>query len=258
MRKRITPVTFRLTTRGIPGRFVIARGTVRDYRQLAHFHYCRGAPATWAGIWMIRYFPRERSVHWAHLRPHSAAFSGATEGPRFSGSRKFTRTFGRAAKWVTRGTIARAGGSIDRARDRLVAVAVLSYPVPSSLGRRAALGITGSRADELRFANRQVRTISRVIVHPQFRSLGLATRLVRCICAQCDTRYVEAMAVMGRAHPLFERGGMRRVDPPRAPKDSRRKPGQARPGAIVYYLFDRQHAFRGGRARDGPRSGLAI
>lgn len=96
---------------------------------------------------------------------------------------------------------------------RLVAVAVLSYPVPSSLGRRRALKLRGSRNQELRYANRHIRTISRVIIHPQFRALGLSGALVRCVCKHCDTRYVEAMAVMGRAHPFFERAGMKRYDP---------------------------------------------
>src|SRR4051794_35834422 len=163
--KRITPITFRLSARGIPGRFVINRGSVRDYRELAHFHYCCGAPATWAGVWTIRYFPRDPTIRWAHLRPHPAVF-GATKG------RAPKRAF--HTKCAIRAMDLRAKGGISHERARLVAIAVLSYPVPSSLGRRAALGITGSRDDELRFANRHVRTISRVIVHPQFRSLGLA------------------------------------------------------------------------------------
>jgi len=112
------------------------------------------------------------------------------------------------------------------ARPRTVAVAVLSYPVPSCLPRRRALGITGSRDDELRFANQHIRTISRVIVHPQFRALGLSSWLVNQICAESETRYTEALAVMGRAHPFFERAGMTRHDP-----GSEEGP--------VYYLFER-------------------
>jgi hypothetical protein len=93
-----------------------------------------------------------------------------------------------------------------------VAVAVLSYPVPSCHGREDYLRRRRfSRAQNLRFANRHVRTISRVIVHPQFRSLGLSSLLVRCLCTHCDTRYVEAIAQMAAAHPLFRRGGLRRV-----------------------------------------------
>src|SRR3954447_14536778 len=121
---RIPPITFRLAARGIPGRFVIDRGTVRDYQELAQFHYCCGAPATWAGVWTIRYFPRDRTIRWAHLRPHPALLSGATEGPRVFGLRKLPRTVGRAAKRVFHATCAiramdsRAKGGISHERGR--------------------------------------------------------------------------------------------------------------------------------------------
>jgi hypothetical protein len=128
----------------------------------------------------------------------------------------------------------RASGSTETSapgRDedsRPVAVGVLSYPVPSSDAREKFLNRAHlSRNENLCFANEHVRTISRIIVHPQFRSLGLGSLLVRCLCEHCDTRYVEAISVMGRAHPLFEKGGMTRVEP-----DSGDKP--------VYYIRDRE------------------
>jgi GNAT superfamily N-acetyltransferase len=116
-----------------------------------------------------------------------------------------------------------------------VAVAVLSYPIPSCLARRRALRLRGTPEQELRFANRHLRTISRVIVHPQFRALGLSSRLVRCICRNCSTRYVEALAVMGRAHPFLERGGMRRHP-------------VADAGRPAYFLFDRSQGHRAPRS----------
>lgn len=110
---------------------------------------------------------------------------------------------------------------------RLVAIAVSSYPFPTCHARRRALGLTGSRRAELRFANRHLRNISRVIVHPQFRALGLSSQLVRWMCAHCNTRYVEAIAKMGIAHPFFERGGMKRIN-------------SDVPGESAYYLFERK------------------
>jgi GNAT superfamily N-acetyltransferase len=108
-----------------------------------------------------------------------------------------------------------------------VAMGVLSWPVPFVKARNDHFGISAARTiNKIRFINAHVRTISRIIVHPQFRSLGLASLLVRHLCATCPTRYVEALAAMGRAHPLFERAGMRRIEP-------------ARPEQPVYYLFDR-------------------
>jgi N-acetylglutamate synthase-like GNAT family acetyltransferase len=75
--------------------------------------------------------------------------------------------------------------------------------------------------------NRHVRTISRVIVHPQFRALGIASQLVRRILQDCPTRYVEAVAAMGAVHPFFERAGMTRVEPATAAEPA-------------YFLFDRE------------------
>jgi ABC-type ATPase with predicted acetyltransferase domain len=152
----------------LPGRLRISRGTWRDYRQLARFHYRPGRPGIPLTIWTIRY--------------HAPGDS-----------------------------------------PRVVAVAVLSHPMRIATGRRRAIGLRGSMGDDLRFINRYVRTISRVIVHPQFRALGLSSRLVRWVCKNCQTRYVEALAQMGWAIPFFERAGMRRFDPPT-------------PNAPVYYL----------------------
>ncbi len=83
-----------------------------------------------------------------------------------------------------------------------------------------------SYRDKLLFANANLRTITRVIVHPTFRSAGLAVAIVKRLCEHCLTRYVEAMAKMGRVHPFFERAGMMRVTP-------------ADPDRPVYFCFDR-------------------
>ncbi len=109
---------------------------------------------------------------------------------------------------------------------RVIAVGVLSYPVLSCRLRERVLGLTRyNKARRIVFANRHIRSISRVIVHPQFRALGLASLLVRQLIESCPTRYVEALAVMGRAHPFFKCAGMREY---LSEADSR----------PVYYLFD--------------------
>jgi GNAT superfamily N-acetyltransferase len=124
----------------------------------------------------------------------------------------------------------------------LVAVAVLAWPTAVNLGRENALGWRALRyGEKIRLANANVRTISRVIVHPQFRSLGLASALIRCTCAHCPTRYCEASAQMGRAHPLFTRAGMTRFEP----VDTTRP---------IYYLWDRDAPHQA--TRSGKRSAL--
>jgi hypothetical protein len=110
---------------------------------------------------------------------------------------------------------------------RTIAVAVLSHPTVALYARDRLLNLTRmSPPARLRWVNRNVRCISRVIVHPTFRSLGLATLLAREFLRRSPTRYVEALAVMARAHPFFARAGMTPHEP-------------TCPEAPVYYLFDR-------------------
>ena len=116
---------------------------------------------------------------------------------------------------------------IVRYQQRIVGVGVLSWPMPTVRGRVRHFGLRGCSYRLLcRLANRHFRTISRIIVHPQFRSLGIGAALVRTLCTHGSTRYIDSAAMMGRAHPLFERGGMQRIEP-------------AGPDETVYYLFDR-------------------
>jgi GNAT superfamily N-acetyltransferase len=139
-----------------------------------------------------------------------------------------------AAVWVAR---YRAPGVGPDEPGRLIAVGVLSWPTFVSTGRNRHFRLDGkSLLDKINWANENVRTISRVVVHPQFRSIGLATALVRCLCDHCPTRYVESASMMGRAHPLFERAGMTKVEP-----GDESKP--------VYYVLDRQARMRKGEVR---------
>src|SRR5947207_1365182 len=84
-----------------------------------------------------------------------------------------------------------------------------------TIGERVVLerGWMGRGRDrgKFKFLNSNVGTIAGVIVHPQFRAMGIASWLVRRICEDCPTRYVEAIAVMGEVVPFFERAGMRRA-----------------------------------------------
>jgi hypothetical protein len=67
----------------------------------------------------------------------------------------------------------------------------------------------------------ELRCISRVVVHPRYRGLGLAVRLVRAALASAATPLTEAYAVMGRVHPFFEKAGMVGYPQPRRDCDAR-------------------------------------
>ena len=91
------------------------------------------------------------------------------------------------------------------------AVLVVSPPLPCVRGRNIATDgrySTTDRTRSLALLNAEVEAISRVVVHPVYRGLGLAGRLIRHALAKAQTPVVEALAVMGRIHPLFDRAGM--------------------------------------------------
>ena len=127
----------------------------------------------------------------------------------------------------------------SRSGPRVIAVGVLSYPVLRCRTRERVLGLNDlNERGKISFANRYIRSISRVIVHPQFRALGLASALVRALIENCPSRYVEAMAVMGKAHPFFKSGGMTEYG-----ADAARGPN--------YYLVDRAKCPTGSPASAG-------
>ena len=57
----------------------------------------------------------------------------------------------------------------------------------------------------------QISTISRVIIHPKYRSIGLGTKLVKETLPQAGTPNVETIAVMARYNPFFEKAGMQPI-----------------------------------------------
>jgi GNAT superfamily N-acetyltransferase len=92
-------------------------------------------------------------------------------------------------------------------------VGVIVYSMPS-IGLELRNHATGNlfagldRRTRLALVNRSIRCISRVIIEPRFRGLGLASRLVRETMPEMRVPIVEAMAVMGMVNPFFERAGM--------------------------------------------------
>jgi hypothetical protein len=98
-----------------------------------------------------------------------------------------------------------------------VGVIIYSMPTAGAQMRNIATGgiFTGlDKGTRLKLINKNIRTISRVIIEPRFRSLGLAVRLVRETMPIMDVPFVEALAVMGRANPFLEKAGLTRYDAP--------------------------------------------
>ena len=98
-------------------------------------------------------------------------------------------------------------------------VGVIVYTMPS-VGlelRNIAVGNLFSgldRSTRLAMVNKNIRCIGRVIIEPRFRSLGLASRLVRETMPLLGVPVIEAMAVMGAVNPFFEKAEMKSFTAP--------------------------------------------
>jgi len=97
--------------------------------------------------------------------------------------------------------------------------------------RSAGLGRTSMAT----ILNREVRVISRVVLAPNWRGLGLAVRLVAETMPLVGTPYVEALAAMGHVHPFFERAGMTAYPAPRS------RAGERLMAALDAAGLDRSH-----------------
>jgi hypothetical protein len=107
----------------------------------------------------------------------------------------------------------RSNAALKRLSDQMtVGVIVYSTPIPEVHLRNVATGnfFTGfDRSTQLALINRNIRCISRVIIEPRFRGLGLASLLARRTMPEMNVPIIEAMAVMGLVNPFLEKAGMK-------------------------------------------------
>ncbi|MFN0010376.1 MAG: GNAT family N-acetyltransferase [Phycisphaerales bacterium] len=117
------------------------------------------------------------------------------------------------------GPVCRVLVALDRTAANVVGALVVSLP-PLNGPWRTWLPPCSAR-ERARLINTQVRVISRVIIDPRYRGMGLATRLVRAYLARPLTPRTEALAAMGTVCPFFERAGMTATPRPRSARDAR-------------------------------------
>jgi GNAT superfamily N-acetyltransferase len=89
--------------------------------------------------------------------------------------------------------------------DELCGTIVYSYTPPTTFGRSKVW-----KGDFQRL-QREISIISRVVVHPKYRTIGLGVKLVKETLAKAGTPYVETLAVMAKYNPFFEKAGMQKV-----------------------------------------------
>lgn len=90
-------------------------------------------------------------------------------------------------------------------KTELCAVIVYSWPSPLMFGRSRVFKGTYCEVRQ------KFSTISRVVVHPKYRSIGLGERIVHETLPLCGTEHAETIAVMAKYNPFFERAGMAKI-----------------------------------------------
>ncbi len=58
---------------------------------------------------------------------------------------------------------------------------------------------------------KEVSVISRIVIHPKYRSIGLGEKLVHDTLLFAGTPCVEAVAVMAKYNPFFEKAGIQKI-----------------------------------------------
>jgi GNAT superfamily N-acetyltransferase len=101
--------------------------------------------------------------------------------------------------------------------EELCGVIVYCYPPPTCFGRRLVLPKMSMK--EL---NEKLSIITRVVVHPKYRTIGLGVKLVQETLARAGTPYVEMPAVMAKYNPFGEKAGMRKIVEQPPPKEASR------------------------------------
>lgn len=100
---------------------------------------------------------------------------------------------------------------VRAAMNPIVGIIIYSMPTASvELRNIATAGVFTKlgKSPAMQLVNNNVRVISRVVIEPRYRGLGLAHRLVSETMGLLEMPYIEALAVMGRVSPFFEKAGM--------------------------------------------------
>ncbi|MEM3579402.1 MAG: hypothetical protein QW468_04725 [Candidatus Bathyarchaeia archaeon] len=58
---------------------------------------------------------------------------------------------------------------------------------------------------------RELSTITRVVIHPKYRTIGLGAKLIRETLPLAGTPNVETLAVMAKYNPFFEKAGVQKI-----------------------------------------------
>ena len=174
------------------GKAVIAatthRDIVRDLAPNVHIHKRYGKEVA------VHYYPKAESAQCTLTRQMSIQ-QGSTAN--YKALSEFHYRAGRTPP-------ARKTFVLKR-RNELCGVIVYCYPSPMCFGRKQVW------RGNMQQLQHDISVVSRVVIHPKYRSIGLGEKLVKDTLLFAGTPYVEAVAVMAKYNPFFEKAGMQKV-----------------------------------------------
>jgi ParB-like chromosome segregation protein Spo0J/N-acetylglutamate synthase-like GNAT family acetyltransferase len=101
-------------------------------------------------------------------------------------------------------------------KGNLIGVIVYSHSYLNLKPRNMVFGeryvFTPGDLNKARLVNEEIARISRVVIHPKFRGVGLGEFLVKETLSRVNAKVVEVLAIMAKYNPFFEKAGMLRVD----------------------------------------------
>ncbi|MBN1392198.1 MAG: hypothetical protein JW947_05275 [Sedimentisphaerales bacterium] len=223
----------------------IMQGDFEDYKRLARFHYRDSRPGAYTAIYIIKHCGANFYRGERRDKEGTKTSEVTVERPTLNVQYKTSNTEHRTqnaerniggASPALQGNIAAVPSTSLRTdpgaakqtqtekrriwwgKDPTLrlgeAAGVIVYSMPSAGAelRNIATGNLFAGFDSrtrLGLINKNIRCISRVIIEPRFRGLGLASRLVRETMPEMGVPIIEAMAVMGAVNPFFEKAGMK-------------------------------------------------
>ena len=181
-----------LTPWDINTQLSIRTGTLADYRTLSRFHYRSARPGAPTRVLVLQ-TSNPPLLNVLHNESNPQSFLPPVT----------SRTLYKPLSVPTNTNL--------RSSQTIVGVLVESLPALSCQLRDYALNsryASFSPRERAQILNHEVRCISRVVIHPQYRGLSLAVRLVKQALRTATTRFTEALAAMGNVNPFFEHAGM--------------------------------------------------
>ena len=96
--------------------------------------------------------------------------------------------------------------------DEPIGISVFIAPPKTLSKRNRFFGHSGRwNRTTLRTMNRQLVTLSRVVLHPTYRGAGIGHAFIRRCCELCPAPWIETLTQMGHANPVFERAGFQKL-----------------------------------------------